>query len=183
MAKPMKPSLQATEQALDNAIDQMNAAKKRLRMRNPWHLLATGFGSGLFPWGPGTAGSVAAIPCWMLLTYLPWQVYSMVVMFSICIGIYLCHQTAKDMGVHDHGSIVWDEFVGMWITLMAIPVRSWQWVLAGFVVFRIFDIWKPWPIRWFDRNMHGGMGIMIDDVIAGVISALVIYLIGHHWPF
>ncbi len=71
-------------------------------------------------------------------------------MMSICIGVYLCHRTAKDMGTHDHGSIVWDEFVGMWITLMALPTMDWQWVAAGFVIFRIFDMWKPWPIRWFD---------------------------------
>lgn len=88
----------------------------------------------------------------------------------------------KDMGVHDHGSIVWDEFIGMWITLMALPTNDWQWVAAGFVIFRILDMWKPWPIRWFDRNVHGGMGIMIDDIVAGVISAGILYFIGHHWP-
>ena len=110
------------------------------------------------------------------------QLYSLVVMLGICIGVYLCHQTAKDMGVHDHGSIVWDEFIGMWITLMALPTNDWQWVTAGFVIFRILDMWKPWPIRWFDRNVHGGMGIMIDDIVAGVISAGILYFIGHHWP-
>ena len=93
-------------------------------MRNPWHLLATGFGSGLSPVVPGTMGSLAAIPFWYLMTFLPWQLYSLVVMMSICIGVYLCHRTAKDMGTHDHGSIVWDEFVGMWITLMALPTVS-----------------------------------------------------------
>ena len=157
-------------------------ALSRLSMRNPWHLLATGFGSGLSPVVPGTMGSLAAIPFLYLMTFLPWQLYSLVVMMSICIGVYLCHRTAKDMGTHDHGSIVWDEFVGMWITLMALPTMDWQWVAAGFVIFRIFDMWKPWPIRWFDRNIHGGMGIMVDDIVAGVISAGVLYVIGHHWP-
>lgn len=109
----------------------MDEAKRRLRLSNPWHLLATGFGSGLSPWAPGTMGSIAAIPFWLLLIQLPWQLYVLLVMFSICIGIYICHRTAKDMQVHDHGSIVWDEFVGMWITLMALPVNSWQWVVAG----------------------------------------------------
>ena len=132
-----------------------DVAKSRLKMSNPWHLLAVGFGSGLSPIVPGTMGSLAAIPFWYLMTFLPWQLYSLVVMLGICIGVYLCHQTAKDMGVHDHGSIVWDEFIGMW---------------------------KPWPIRWFDRNVHGGMGIMIDDIVAGVISAGILYFIGHHWP-
>ncbi|MBT1427148.1 phosphatidylglycerophosphatase A [Dickeya dianthicola] len=155
-------------------------AKSRLRMSNPWHLLATGFGSGLSPWMPGTAGSLAAIPVWYLLMLLPLQLYSLLVMLSICIGVYLCHRTAKDMGVHDHGSIVWDEFVGMWITLMAVPSRHWGWVAAGFVIFRVLDIFKPWPIRWFDRNVHGGMGIMVDDIVAGVISAVVLYAAGHY---
>ena len=135
-----------------------DVAKSRLKMSNPWHLLAVGFGSGLSPIVPGTMGSLAAIPFWYLMTFLPWQLYSLVVMLGICIGVYLCHQTAKDMGVHDHGSIVWDEFIGM------------------------LDMWKPWPIRWFDRNVHGGMGIMIDDIVAGVISAGILYFIGHHWP-
>ncbi|MFU9138383.1 phosphatidylglycerophosphatase A [Erwinia tasmaniensis] len=156
------------------------AAKGRLKMSNPWHLLATGFGSGLSPWVPGTVGSVAALPFWYLMSFLPPDIYSLVVMFGICIGVYLCHRTAKDMGVHDHGSIVWDEFIGMWITLMAIPVNSWQWVLAGFIIFRILDMWKPWPIRWFDRNVQGGMGIMVDDIVAGIISAGILYYAGHY---
>nr|WP_167377139.1 phosphatidylglycerophosphatase A [Pantoea wallisii] len=155
-----------------------DVAKSRLRMGNPWHLLATGFGSGLSPIMPGTAGSVAAIPFWWLMTFLPLQLYTLVVLIGISVGVYLCHRTARDMGVHDHGSIVWDEFIGIWITLMAIPAMSWQWVLAGFVIFRIFDMWKPWPIRWFDRNVHGGMGIMVDDIIAGVISAVILYGLG-----
>ncbi len=96
-----------------------DVAKSRLKMSNPWHLLAVGFGSGLSPIVPGTMGSLAAIPFWYLMTFLPWQLYSLVVMLGICIGVYLCHQTAKDMGVHDHGSIVWYEFIGMWI-------RSWR---------------------------------------------------------
>lgn len=130
-------------------------------------------------WDDGLAGSDSVLVSDDLL---PWQLYSLVVMLGICIGVYLCHQTAKDMGVHDHGSIVWDEFIGMWITLMALPTNDWQWVAAGFVIFRILDMWKPWPIRWFDRNVHGGMGIMIDDIVAGVISAGILYFIGHHWP-
>ncbi|MGL9759806.1 MAG: phosphatidylglycerophosphatase A [Symbiopectobacterium sp.] len=165
-----------------NDRETKRAAKRRLRLSNPRHLLAIGFGSGLLPWLPGTMGSLAAIPVWYLFSSLPWQLYSLTIMFSICIGVYLCHQTAKDMGVHDHGSIVWDEFVGIWISLIAIPDEQWQWVLTGFVVFRILDIFKPWPIRWFDRNVHGGMGIMIDDIVAGVISAGIIYWVGHHWP-
>lgn len=158
-----------------------DVAKSRLKMSNPWHLLAVGFGSGLSRsfWDDGLAGSDSVLVSDDLFA---WQLYSLVVMLGICIGVYLCHQTAKDMGVHDHGSIVWDEFIGMWITLMALPTNDWRWVAAGFVIFRILDMWKPWPIRWFDRNVHGGMGIMIDDIVAGVISAGILYFIGHHWP-
>lgn len=134
------------------------------------------------PGGAGDDGLAGGDPVLVSDDLSPWQLYSLVVMMSICIGVYLCHRTAKDMGTHDHGSIVWDEFVGMWITLMALPTLDWQWVAAGFVIFRIFDMWKPWPIRWFDRNIHGGMGIMVDDIVAGVISAGVLYVIGHHWP-
>lgn len=160
----------------------MDEARRRLRLNNPWHWLATGFGSGLSPVMPGTMGSLAAVPFWLLLIQLPWQLYLLLVVFSIVVGVYICHRTAKDMQAHDHGSIVWDEFVGMWITLMAIPTYNWQCVAAGFIVFRILDIWKPWPIRWFDRNVQGGMGIMLDDIVAGVLSAVIICLAGRYVP-
>lgn len=157
-------------------------AKRRLRMTNPWHLLATGFGSGLSPILPGTMGSLAAIPFWLLLIQLPWQLYLFVVLFSIAIGVSICHRTAKDMQTHDHGSIVWDEFVGMWITLAALPTNNWQWIAIGFVVFRLFDMWKPWPIRWFDRYVHGGLGIMVDDIVAALFSVGAIYLLAGYLP-
>ena len=96
------------------------------------------------------------------MTYLPWQVYSMIVMFSICIGVYLCRQTARDMRVHDHGSIVWDEFVGMWITLMAIPNHHWQWVAVCFVAFRVLEMMKSRPFRFFVCNVGFGLCIVID---------------------
>lgn len=156
----------------------MLIVKRRVKFSNFWHLLATGFGSGMFPWMPGTAGSLVAIPLWFLLVLLPWQFYFLAVMFSLCLGIFFCNKTAHDMGVHDHGCIVWDEFVGMWITLMALPVGNWQWVLAGFLLFRLLDIWKPWPIRWFDRKVKGGIGIIMDDVVAGIIAACLLYLVG-----
>jgi phosphatidylglycerophosphatase A len=156
--------------------------KSRLRMGNPLHLLATGFGSGMSPIMPGTVGSLAALPLGLLLIQLPWQLALLLILFSIVFGIYLCDQTAKDMQAHDHGSIVWDEFVGMWITLMALPINNWQWIAASFLVFRILDIWKPWPIRWFDRHLHGGVGIMADDIIAGGAAAGIIYFLAHQWP-
>ncbi|MCA6219768.1 phosphatidylglycerophosphatase A [Photorhabdus antumapuensis] len=158
----------------------MDKAKRRLRMSNPWHLLATGFGSGLSPVVPGTMGSAAAIPFWLLLIQFPAWVCWLVIIVGMFFGIMICQRTSDDMKVHDHGSIVWDEFIGMWITLMAIPVVNWQWVLIGFMVFRILDMWKPWPIRWFDRYVHGGLGIMLDDIIAAVFSFVIVWLLAFY---
>ncbi|KOY62966.1 phosphatidylglycerophosphatase [Photorhabdus heterorhabditis] len=161
----------------------MDEAKRRLRMSNPWHLLATGFGSGLSPIIPGTMGSVASIPFWLLLMQFPEWICWLVIIIGMLFGIMICQRTSDDMKVHDHGSIVWDEFIGMWITLMAIPVINWQWVLTGFIVFRIFDMWKPWPIRWFDRYVHGGLGIMLDDIIAAIFSFVIVWLLASYQVF
>ncbi|WP_439134508.1 phosphatidylglycerophosphatase A family protein [Pseudomaricurvus sp.] len=135
----------------------------------PVHWLAFGFGSGLSPKAPGTAGTVVAIPLYLLLAMLPLGWYLLALVVTFIVGVYLCDKTSKDMGVHDHPGIVWDEFVGYWITMIAAPA-GWLWVLLGFVFFRIFDVLKPWPIRWLDEHVHGGFGIMIDDVLAGVMA-------------
>lgn len=142
-------------------------------LRNPIHLVACGFGSGLAPKAPGTFGTLAAIPLWLLLQTLsaPW--YWAIVAAAFVFGIYVCGRTARDIGVHDHGALVWDEFVGLWIALAMIPAQ-WLWVLVGFALFRLLDIWKPWPIRWFDRNVHGGLGVMLDDAVAGVLACLLL---------
>ncbi len=144
--------------------------------RNPVHFLAFGFGSGLAPKAPGTFGTLAAIPLYLLMTLLPLSGYLLVLLVSAVLGIYLCGRTARDMGVHDHPGIVWDEFVGFWITMLFVPVQ-WYWILAGFALFRLFDIWKPWPIRVVDQKVEGGFGIMLDDVLAGVYALLVLQLL------
>ncbi len=149
-----------------------------LSMRNPVHLLAFGFGSGLAPRAPGTLGTVAAMPFCYILLLLP-QWYPVVLVVSFGLGIWLCGRTATDMGVHDHGGIVWDEFVGMWLTIAPliyglVPTQWWS-LVAAFVLFRLFDILKPWPIAWLDRRVDGGLGIMIDDVLAGIYAALVLW--------
>lgn len=143
--------------------------------KHPIHFLAIGLGSGAVPKAPGTWGTVAAVLLYLPLAQLvTWQ-YGMVVLISALVGIYLCGKTSKDWGVHDHSAIVWDEFVGFWITMFLIPL-TWYWVLLGFVLFRLFDILKPWPISWLDKNVHGGLGIMVDDILAGVMAWGCLYL-------
>ena len=153
--------------------------KDKINLKNPWHFLATGFGSGLSPIVPGTMGTVAAIPLYLLMAQLPFTVYLLITLVAALIGITICQKTSDDMGVHDHGSIVWDEFVGFWITMAIAPVVSWQWVLAGFVLFRFFDMVKPWPISWLDKHVHGGLGIMVDDILAGFMAMIALWGLGH----
>lgn len=151
-------------------------AQVNFNMTNPIHFLALGFGSGLAPKAPGTFGTLAAIPVFLLMSGLSPLIYAVAVL-AVCVsGIYICDKTAKDVGVHDHGAIVWDEFAGFFITMFMIPV-SWQSILVGFVLFRIFDIAKPWPIKIADKKLSGGFGIMFDDVLAGLISLAIMHII------
>ena len=141
-----------------------------------WRLfLAFGFGSGLSRWVPGTLGSLAAVPFAVLLHPLPLLWYLLVLLISAIIGIYLCGFAARRLGVHDHGGIVWDEFVGLWLTLICAP-SDWRYWLAAFVLFRFFDMLKPWPINWLDRRVDGGFGIMLDDIVAGIMALAVLKL-------
>jgi phosphatidylglycerophosphatase A len=148
--------------------------------RNPVHFLAFGLGSGASPKAPGTVGTLAAVPLWYLLAQTPLTIYLLLVLLAFVIGIWLCGRTSRDLGVHDHGGIVWDEFVGYWITMIAVPV-DWVWAVAGFILFRLFDILKPWPIGPVDKRVHGGLGIMLDDVLAGIMAAAVLH--GLIWLF
>ncbi len=141
--------------------------------RNPIHFLAFGFGSGAMPVAPGTFGTLAAVPIYWLLQPLDLWIYLSVVLAVCIVGIWLCDVTSRDLGVHDHGGIVWDEIAGYLITMIAAP-PGWQWMLLGFVLFRFFDILKPWPIGWVDRRVHGGLGIMLDDVIAAVFAWVIL---------
>lgn len=152
------------------------ALRKRVSLRNPIHFLALGFGSGLIPLMPGTFGSLAAIP--LLLLFIPLSPWALVVaaVLASWIGNYLCDVTANDMKVHDHGSIVWDEIAGMFITFCFVPLTATN-LVVGFVLFRLFDILKPWPIRYVDKHVHGGVGIMLDDIIAGIMSCAVMHLL------
>jgi len=140
---------------------------------NPIHFLAFGFGSGAAPYAPGTFGTLAAVPIYFLLLPLNLWAYLAVVLAITLVGIWLCHITSRDLGVHDHAGIVWDEIAGYLITMIAAP-SGWQWAVVGFVLFRIFDIIKPWPIGWVDRRVHGGLGIMLDDVLAAIFAWVIL---------
>ena len=144
-------------------------------VKSPSLLLAFGFGSGLAPKAPGTFGSLVGLAIWFLLADLSLPTYLMLVAVSGFCGVFICGTAAKKLGVHDHGGIVWDEFVGLWIAMAALPV-SWTSVILGFGLFRLFDILKPWPINWIDKNVSGGWGIMLDDVAAGAAASLTIYI-------
>lgn len=139
--------------------------------RNPLHVLAYGFGSGLAPWAPGTCGTVVAVLLYLLFPPMHWTVYLLMLLVTFLAGIWICGRTSKDFGVHDPGGIVWDEFVGYWATMFLAPT-GWQWVIGGFILFRLLDILKPWPIKWADSRVKGGLGIMLDDLIAGIMGAL-----------
>ncbi|MFT7223394.1 MAG: phosphatidylglycerophosphatase A [Cellvibrionaceae bacterium] len=149
-------------------------------IRHPLHFLALGFGSGLAPKAPGTFGTLAAVPLYLLIGQLPATGQILVVILSFLAGIYLCQRTAEDFGVHDHPAIVWDEFVGYWATMLVLPLvgvnMSVQWLLLGFILFRLFDILKPWPIAWVDSKVSGGLGIMLDDLLAALYAGLLLWL-------
>ena len=145
-------------------------------LKKPIHLLAFGFGSGLAPVAPGTFGTLAAVPLYLLLAPLPLPAYLAVVTAVSLAGIWICGRASRDLGVHDHPGIVWDEIAGFLVTMTAAP-RGWSWLLLGFLLFRLFDIFKPWPIGWLDRRVRGGLGIMLDDLLAGAFAWLVLQMV------
>ncbi len=140
---------------------------------HPLYFLAFGFGSGLARKAPGTFGTIAAIPVYLLMATLSPVYYLAIVVVALVAGVALCDWVANDMAIKDPAAIVWDEFVGLWIALFMLP-DGWYWVIAGFVLFRFFDILKPWPVSFFDRELSGGLGIMMDDVAAGLISFCIL---------
>lgn len=136
-------------------------------LKDPVLLLAFGFGSGLSPKAPGTAGSLVALLCMPLLTMLPGWCYWLLLLLAFWVGTAICSYANRHLGGHDHQGIVWDEFVGLWLALASVPA-VWSWWLTGFLLFRCFDILKPWPIGLVDKKVAGGFGIMVDDLLAGV---------------
>ena len=133
------------------------------------HLLATGFGTGFAPVIPGTFGTLPGFLLYAILLPLPLWAYLLALVALFILGIYLCAYTAKALQTDDPSAVVWDEMVALPLVLAGFPL-DWKFLLAGFVLFRVFDMCKPWPISWFDRRIHGGLGIMLDDVIAAVFA-------------
>ena len=153
---------------------------ERVTLRNPIHFLALGFGSGLLHPAPGTWGSlVGVIVGALLLPLLCAKTFFILTALCFFLGIGLCERTSHDMGIHDHGSIVWDEIVAVFLVLLAVPQVSLFWCTIAFLTFRLFDILKPYPIRYFDEKLTNGFGIMVDDILAAGYSILVILALAH----
>lgn len=156
----------------EKAISQ-RMTLKQVALGSPTGFLAFGFGSGLSPFAPGTMGTLAAIPFTFVLKSLGPTGFWIVLILLFLLGIKLCSHASQKLGVHDHGGIVWDEMVGYWLAVAFVPLH-WHWLLAAFVLFRFFDIFKPWPIRQLDKKISGGFGIMVDDVVAGLFTMLLL---------
>ena len=145
-------------------------------LRQPGMLLALGLGSGLVPRGPGTAGTLVGVALFLLLATLSPLLQALAVAAVVVAGFPLCGNAARRLGVHDDPAIVWDEIAGYLVTMIALPAEP-AWVIAGFLVFRILDIAKPGPIRWLDRRLGGGIGIMADDLAAGAVGCAGLHLV------
>lgn len=159
--------------------DQANPTSGRV-LRDPVLFAAFGFGAGLSPLAPGTAGTLVAVPIHLLLVgLLSWYWHIAVVALITLLGIELCGAAVRRLGVHDHRGIVWDEIAGYLITMLGAP-PGWQGVAAGFLLFRLFDVSKPWPIRLVDRRLGGGIGVMLDDVLAGCYAGILLWLAGRY---
>lgn len=159
--------------------DDVSAGKTlQAVFKSPIGFLALGFGSGLSPMAPGTMGTLAAIPVYLLFALFNTKVYLVFTLIAFVLGIFICGKASSDLGVDDHPGIVWDEIVGFLLTMFAAPFH-WVWIVAGFILFRLFDIWKPEPIRFVESRVGGGLGIMIDDVLAAVPAFFILQVASH----
>lgn len=150
-------------------------SERRVALGSPSGFLAYGFGSGLAPWAPGTFGTLAAVPFALLLKNLALPAYLLLLLALFALGVTVCTRASERLGRHDPGGIVWDEMVGYWLTIALVPLH-WAWLAGAFLAFRFFDILKPWPIRAVEKRFGGGLGIMLDDIVAAVYALLVLQL-------
>lgn len=153
--------------------------EKKINLKNPVHFLAVGFGSGLLKPAPGTWGTLAGL----MLSILLWNItqsnlfFIFLAVISFIFGCYLCQKTSNDLGVHDDGRIVWDEIVAIFLMFAFLPEYNWFAYILTFIIFRIFDILKPYPIRYFDEKLESGLGIMVDDILAAIFALISLYII------
>jgi phosphatidylglycerophosphatase A len=145
-------------------------------LSSPVLLMGFGFGSGLAKKGPGTVGTLLGFAL-----FLPLLLWNETLAWAVLIvatlgGSYICGESSRLLGAHDHGGIVWDEFIGIWLVLLCLPQQTWPFWLAALLLFRLFDIWKPWPIGWIDHHVAGGFGIMLDDIVAALFALAVLWL-------
>jgi phosphatidylglycerophosphatase A len=152
----------------------MNSEKLVKVWQSPYYFIGFGFGTGLAPIAPGTWGTVAAIPIYLLINHFPWWLYLSIVMIGFILGVVASDKISNELGVHDYGGIVWDEVIGFLITMFLIPPQL-VWIIMGFILFRIFDIWKPFPIKKIEKKVQGGLGVMLDDVLAAIYAWLILY--------
>jgi phosphatidylglycerophosphatase A len=159
----------------------LSTEQRRALLAAPAGWLACGFGSGLVPVAQGTAGSLLALLPWLALRHLSMPLYVLAMLIAFALGVWVCGVAGRAIGAADHRALVWDEFVGQWIALTPLllpdlvpsgPAALAVAMLVAFALFRLFDVWKPWPIRWLDRRVKGGLGVMVDDVLAGVFAAI-----------
>lgn len=144
--------------------------------QDPLYFFAFGLGSGAIPFAPGTFGTLLAIPFFLLLQPLPLVAYIIFVILFIVASSWICDRVSHDIHEHDHPGMCIDEFAGFFVTMIDAPA-GWGWILLGFLLFRLFDIWKPWPIRFIDKNVHGGFGMVLDDIVAGIFAMLIIQIL------
>lgn len=148
----------------------------RQLLKSPSLLLGFGFGSGLAPKAPGTFGTLLGALLFIVFwNFFPNQAW-LLVLFGILTGSWICGAATKQVGVHDHGGIVWDEFAGIWLVMWLLPEQNISYWLAAFISFRLFDILKPWPISFLDKKVSGGFGIMLDDLLAALVALIPIWI-------
>lgn len=160
----------------------MNQPNFKFLFSQPAHFFALGFGSGLAPKAPGTFGTIVGLPLFWLISSYPLHTQLLIITALFLIGIYFCHKTGKNLGVADHGAIVWDEIVAMMLVLTITPPYWFAW-LTAFALFRLFDIWKPFPIRQFDAKLKNGFGVMFDDLLAAIYASLCMWLIVYSYLY
>jgi phosphatidylglycerophosphatase A len=160
----------------------LTAEQRRALLAHPAGWLALGFGAGLAPLAQGTVGSALAILPWWFMRGIGAPAWGLVLIVGFAVGLWACGESGRRIGVDDHRALVWDEFIGQWIALLPAVMAPWWAIIAGFALFRFFDVLKPWPIRALDRRVKGGVGVMLDDVVAGLFAAIVLALVLHFLP-